>query len=267
MPTDSAYTSGVDMTPSPAALVIAHPGHELRLHHWLEKARPRVFVITDGSGSGRSRVRSTMEVLDATGCAAGSIVGALTDREVYRMLLEGEVAPVVAMTNELAERLIEHDIRAVVADACEWYNPTHDLCSAMARLAVERASKANGRRIACYEYAVTEAAADEGETLELDEAALSRKTAAARRYEALGVEVENLIARVGIDALRREVLRPVATDVDLMRPRSKPFYETHGESRVAAGQYRTVIRYEQHFRPFVARLMAAVRDAAPVAKV
>ena len=33
-----------------AALVIAHPGHELRIHHWLERARPVTFVLTDGSG-------------------------------------------------------------------------------------------------------------------------------------------------------------------------------------------------------------------------
>src|SRR4051794_12943436 len=170
------------MTPSPAALVIAHPGHELRLHHWLETARPRVFVITDGSGSGRSRIQSTTAVLEATGCTAGSIMAAVTDHEIYRMLLDGEVDPVYGMTLDLAEGLVDHGIRAVVADACEWYNPTHDLCSVMARLAAERAAQSTGRRIACYEYAVTDAASDEGETLELDDAALSRKTTAAHRY-------------------------------------------------------------------------------------
>ena len=42
----------------------------------------------------------------------------------------------------------------------------------------------------------------------------------------------------------------------------KPFYETHGEKRVAAGHYREVIRYEQHFRPFVEKLIAAVQSPA-----
>jgi hypothetical protein len=250
----------------PAALVIAHPGHELRLHHWLERARPRVFVLTDGSGAGRSRIQSTIELLEATGCTTGSIMAAFTDREIYRMFLDGDVDRVFAMTVDLADSLVEHGIRAVVADACEWYNPTHDLCSVMARLAVERAGLATNWRIACYEYAVTEAASGEGETLELDDAALSRKTAAAHHYEALSHEVETLLARIGTDALRREVLRPVATDFELVQPRSKPFYETHGEARVAAGQYSTVIRYEQHFRPFVETLTAAVRSAAPAAR-
>src|SRR5207253_5484219 len=31
-----------------AALVIAHPGHELRVYHWLRLARPSVFILTDG---------------------------------------------------------------------------------------------------------------------------------------------------------------------------------------------------------------------------
>jgi hypothetical protein len=255
------------MIPSPAALVVAHPGHELRLYHWLETAKPLVFVITDGSGSGRSRIDSTTKLLGTIGCGTGSIMAAFTDREVYQMMLNGCVDPVVAMTLDLAESLIEHGIRSLVADACEWYNPTHDLCAAMASLAAERASLATGRTIARYEYAVTEAPSGDGELLELDEAAMSRKTAAAYRYQVLSHEVENLIARIGVNALRREVLRPVAPGVAPSKPASKPFYETHGETRVAAGQYSTVIRHEQHFRPFVEKLIAAVRaTAAPAAQ-
>lgn len=72
------------MIPSPAGLIVAHPGHELRLYRWLEIARPLVFVMTDGSGSGRSRIASTIEILDSIGCAAGSVMGAFTDREIYR---------------------------------------------------------------------------------------------------------------------------------------------------------------------------------------
>lgn len=254
------------MIPLPAALVVAHPGHELRLHHWLEVARPRVFVLTDGSGSGRSRVDSTIDLLGISSCPAGSIMAAFTDHQIYRMLLNGDAAPLATLTLDLAANLIEYDIRAVVADAWEWYNPTHDLCAAVTSLAAERAGLATGRRIACYDYAVTSTFWGAGETLELDDAALSRKLAAAHRYEALSLEVENLTARIGVDALRQEVLRPLATGVEPRQPASKPFYETHGEARVAAGQYTTVIRYEEHFRPFVEALIAAVRaSAAPAA--
>src|SRR2546425_7030522 len=152
------------MISTPAALVVAHPGHELRLYHWLETARPLVFAITDGSGSGRSRINSTIEILGSLGCTAGSIMGAFTDDQVYRLMLSGNVDQVVVMTLDLADGLIEHDIRSVVADAFEFYNPAHDLSSAIARLAAERAGLATGRTIARYDYAVTEAASGDGET-------------------------------------------------------------------------------------------------------
>src|SRR5438067_2403514 len=114
---------------SPAALVVAHPGHELRLFRWLELERPTVFVLTDGSGrSGRSRVESTRAVLAATGCEAGSILGRFTDREIYRAILERDVAGVAAATIELANALVSGGFRTAVADAMELYNPAHDLC-------------------------------------------------------------------------------------------------------------------------------------------
>src|SRR6266699_30347 len=48
-----------------AALVIAHPGHELRVHAWVELAQPLAFVLTDGSGhTGQSRLASTSRLVD-----------------------------------------------------------------------------------------------------------------------------------------------------------------------------------------------------------
>ena len=40
-----------------AALIVAHPGHELRVHHWMELARPLVLVLTDGSGRQGNRIK------------------------------------------------------------------------------------------------------------------------------------------------------------------------------------------------------------------
>jgi hypothetical protein len=43
-----------------ALLVVAHPGHELRLFGWLSYARADVLVLTDGSGrSARPRINGT----------------------------------------------------------------------------------------------------------------------------------------------------------------------------------------------------------------
>ena len=65
-----------------AALIIGHPGHELRIHHWLESARPLTFVLTDGSGRGlESRLPSTRLVLERAGAKPASIFGPWTDAE------------------------------------------------------------------------------------------------------------------------------------------------------------------------------------------
>jgi hypothetical protein len=250
------------MIVAPAALVVAHPGHELRLHHWLELARPMVFVLTDGSGSGQARIDSTIGIIAATGAKPGAVMGAFTDREIYRLMLLGEVEPIVTTTLELAGELVARGIRTVVTDAFEWYNPTHDLCAVVASLAAERAAHLSGRNIALCEYAVTESPRDGGILFQLDDEALGRKLAAAHSSATLVREVESLIAKIGLDALRREVLHPVDTALASLRPPSKPFYEIYGETRVASGQYHSVIRWDTHLRPFVERLAAEVRGTA-----
>jgi len=217
-------------------------------------------VLTDGSGSGRSRIASTIDILDTTDCTPGSVMGAFTDREIYQLMLNGEVDPIVATTIEIADGLVARDIHRVVVDAFELYNPIHDLCSVMAGLAVERAQAATGRAITRYEYAVTQAPSGEGERLDLDAAAIARKLGAAHRYEELSREVDSLIARIGLDALHHEVLKPIETAVALPKLERKPFYETYGEERVAEGHYSTVIRYEPHFRSFAEKLIGACRS-------
>lgn len=75
-----------------AALAIAHPGHELRVHSWLETAHPTVFVLTDGSWRcGQSRLGSTTRILARAGAELGSIYGRLTDRMLYAGILNHDL--------------------------------------------------------------------------------------------------------------------------------------------------------------------------------
>jgi hypothetical protein len=243
--------------PPRAALVVGHPGHELRLFHWLERARPVVCVITDGSGSGRSRIRSSVELIAASGSTAGPVMGAFTDAATYEAIMQRNVAPVAAMTESIAEALIEQGVQYVVADAFELYSPTHDLCAVIATLAAARAQAATGNVVERYDYAVTTAASGTGIVFDLDDADVQRKLAAAHRFEHLTNEVDDFLASLGRQELAREILRPVSTSIELPVPIRKPSYETYGESRVASGRYRTVLRYEEHFVPFVHALAAA----------
>src|SRR5687768_4588026 len=72
----------MDKAEAKTALVMAHPGHELRVYQWLRLTRPLCFVLTDGSGgSGKSRLHSTTRLLEQNGARRGSIYGRLTDRE------------------------------------------------------------------------------------------------------------------------------------------------------------------------------------------
>src|SRR4029077_10013160 len=73
------------------ALVVAHPGHELRIHHWLELTRPVTFILTDGSGhTDCSRLHASTTSLARTGATRGSIYGAMSDRQLYAAILGGE---------------------------------------------------------------------------------------------------------------------------------------------------------------------------------
>ena len=76
-----------------AALIVAHPGHELNLMGWLAMSQPSVFVMTDGSGQlGRSRLHSTTKTLLRSGARPGSMYGHLSDQEVYEAMLDQDVS-------------------------------------------------------------------------------------------------------------------------------------------------------------------------------
>lgn len=246
------------------ALILAHPGHELRLHGWLEIAQPRVSILTDGSGSaGHSRVPSSLDVLRRTGAHASDIAGAFTDHELYRLVMQQDAAPLAAVTLLLARDLVDHDIAMVVADAWEGYNPAHDLCRVIAALAVEHARRLTPRDLQLFDYAVTGRSRIDGASGEivvtLDDAALARKLAASFAYPELRGDVDDLMREHGVEGMRHEVLRPATEDA--LTFREKPFYEIRGEQQVAAGRYTSVLRWSEHMRPLVERLRALVASA------
>ncbi|HEX9942362.1 MAG TPA: hypothetical protein VGG03_10125 [Thermoanaerobaculia bacterium] len=129
-----------------AALVIAHPGHELRVHHWLERTRPVVLVLTDGSGhTDRSRLASTTAILERTGATPGPIYGRLADRDLYRAILDGDADLFAALADEIAGILENQGVEYVAGDAVEGFNPattcagccsTRPSCGSRRRVAV-----------------------------------------------------------------------------------------------------------------------------------
>jgi AcrR family transcriptional regulator len=231
-------------------LIVAHPGHELRVHAWLEQARPTSFVLTQGDGpAGVSRLPSTTAVLTRAGAPVGGVYGLMKDREIYAALLERRHDVFLRILDALADALIASQPDCVVSDAEERYNPSHDVCRYLASAAAAIASQTAGREIEGFDFPLIGApdncAAElcsRARWIQLDEDALARKLWAAQTYPELSREVDAALATVGAQAFRTECLRPWTS------PRAedgtRPFYEVHGERQVAAGVYSDVIRLE-----------------------
>src|SRR5438309_984576 len=114
---------------SRAALMVAHPSHELRVHGWLQTSHARVVVLTDGSGrTGKPRLASTTKVLEDVGVEPGSIFGRIRDVDVYEAFLKRDFPFFIGLAEDLAEELSRNKIEYVVGDADEGYSPTHDVC-------------------------------------------------------------------------------------------------------------------------------------------
>lgn len=249
----------------PSALVVAHPGHGLRVHGWLEKARPSVFVLTDGSGhTGRPRLDSTSALLERAGARLGSVYGRFTDAAFYASILDGSYETFTALADEIAGALAREGVVAVVGDAAEGYNPGHDACRLVVNSAVAAASRRLGRAIDNFDFSLTGAwDGASGQSfpsgsvrISLAEDAFARKLAAARAYTELSAEIAVSIAREGESAFRTELLRRVSDPPPPYRlEEDPPYYEKHGEARVAAGYYARVLRYREHMLP-LARALA-----------
>lgn len=272
-----------------AALVIAHPGHELRVYGWLEQARPRVFVLTDGSGrSQQSRVASTDEVLSTVGAARGAIYARFTDVALYAAILDHDFELFKALADELAEAFVREETQVVAGDAAEGYNPAHDACRLLLDAAVALARGLSGTRIENLEFTLVgrpDECAEESRAaarwLRLDDETFARKLLAARNYPELAAEVEAALAGVGSaglrahpdlaarsglnsngtngDSFRVECLRPASAGAQEGREfEGPPFYEQYGERQVASGHYSRVLRYREHMLPLAEALRSHV---------
>ena len=258
------------------ALVVAHPGHELRVYGWLELVRPVEFIITDGSGHrGRGRIDQTLGLLNEVGAKAGGLFGRFTDKTIYQALIDRDFKLFIGIIDELVDQLITAKIEYVVGDALEGYNPTHDLCRLMIGAALRRVKQLQGYEIRNYGFPLVglpcdcpnDRHDDSKIALELDRQALERKLAAAKNYgevhREIAVEVESALKIAGIDGFRREYFFPMDDDIGYVHKElHRPFYEIYGEQQVAKGYYDKVLRYHEHVLPLVSKLWQYVRSYA-----
>ena len=245
---------------------MGHPGHELKVFGWMSEFKPRVYVITDGSGRhGVSRKLSTAAALIQLGCETGEVFGAVSDSEIYRAILAANYSFFLDLVDQIAGSFSAHEIDMVAGDAAEGFNPTHDLCRAVINAAVLKAQRAMGKTISNLEFTLTEWEGNVPEQehsdrclhFTLNDSLLKAKISAAEGYLELRNEVQQALAHRGQEYFRVECLRPAPAPTLLARTGgTKPLYETWGEQRVKGGGYRTVIRLKEHVLP----IMNAVLD-------
>jgi hypothetical protein len=239
-------------------LFVAHPGHELLVLGWLMMFKPVVGVLTDGSGhTGESRLPQTAARLSAIGASRAPVFGAFTDAQLYEVVLEQRLTVLAGVVDALTELLVSQQIRTVVTDAMEGFNPAHDLCRMLIGVACERAGLPGH-----YEYAIDagpHAFSDPSDwSHEIDDVTLDLKLAAGEELRGQIREIEPMVAQHGREAFRRESLRFVEDWSAVVWPAGeRPLYETIGEARVAEGHYSRVLRYEEHVRPLLDHLRVA----------
>jgi hypothetical protein len=264
-----------------SALMVAHPGHEVRIHGWLERARPTIFILTDGSGrAGQPRLRETSDYFSANGWERGSIFGSFTDMSIYKLVLERKRQPFIEIACELADFLLREDVDQIAGDALEGYNSTHDVCRIIIGAAVEMANRIGKRRIINYDFTIVGRPdlcpgdlCKQSLFIRLDNDTFARKINAAktyypelfaeiaktfdrvesgsyRSYLDYAAKVDDKVKTLTLDAFRVECLRPADNRIggdEFIN--QKPFYEMHGERQVEAGHYSQVICFSKHIRP------------------
>jgi hypothetical protein len=244
---------------SPAALVVAHPGHEVRVSGWCELARPRLFILTEGSRSGdHGRLLCAQSFANQNGATLGPLFGRFRDREIYAAILAGDQA-LIRWTADLTDALVALAPTLIVTDSWQMYNLGHDLTHVMARVAASRASAYLGRAIEVVEFEVAPKAlacdrlwGAEAFRVVLDDTSLARKHTMAENYQDLREEFRQVLALEGPDAQRLEIFHSVV-DFDALMPAPRTLipYERYGEQRVVAGVYGEVIRWSEHVRGIV----------------
>ena len=257
----------------PAVFLLAHPGHELFLYGWMQQLRPLVCVLTDGSGRSRKpRIEVTRAIVGQAGGTPGSVFGAIEDRVLYDLVLEGQTDFFSRLVERIADMVVRQGVHCVVADALERRLLAHDLCHELVRSAIALAARRTQRSIPCFDFpiygyygAFPLHAPSEPLTLTLEPDTFAAKVHCARSLPGNGLrqEIDQLIELRGLDWFRREELRPIGASAARSEP-EVPWYEHHGEQLLATGKVERVIRYREHVLPLLeaVRRSVALPDSA-----
>jgi hypothetical protein len=250
------------------ALIIGHPGHELRAYAFIKKYKPDVFILTDGSGSNNSaRIHQSIKLLDSLGAKFQDSIKRFTDKELYNIVLKQDLSEILTYMNNLKDLIIKNQYDVIVGDALEGFNPTHDICRYLINGIIGDIAANNSKTILNYDFVLDSApnniSTDDnigGLSLKLSDEEFQMKLNAAMNYPELKYEVDIAIKKYGKEVFLWELFSKVS-DLNQISNWSatKPYYEEFGEKRVNEGSYSTIITFEKHIKP-IAELCLGIKN-------
>jgi hypothetical protein len=240
-----------------SAIIVAHPGHELLLHHWLEIDRPIVFALTDGSGGhGEDRRATSLRIIQSAGASVGPVFGLAPDKRWYAAILAGEYGLFDQAAHLIAAACRNAGVRRIVTDSIEFYNPMHDLCNALAAGIVRSLRGGGAADVELFDYAIECPDLRNGPAameFTLTDEALRRKLGAIASYLPLAAEADRHAEAFRNHASERLYALDTMGEWPLQLV-EEPFYEQFGRRRISDGVYRQLITYHAHVRPMALAL-------------
>lgn len=240
------------MTSTLPVLIVAHPGHELRLFNWMERERPLVFVLSDGSGGAQSsRLDYSVSAIRATGATMVEGSGQRADREWYAAMIAGDISPFMEVANMIAVAALAAHAPLIVSDAVDGYNPLHDLCQAVASAVVARVARVSKPPKFLVSQATASAIGTESIAWKLEDEAARRKRLAVLANTALAEEIRRLLAETPDVMSMEQLLVPTFDWPEDWTPE----WEAFGRKRVNEGRFATPITYRDHVLPIAKALL------------
>ena len=231
------------MTSPRPVLIVAHPGHELRLFNWMERERPLVFILSDGSGGAQSsRLDYSISAIRGAGATLIEGSGQRSDREWYARILAGDVSAFMQAADAIASAAPAQHAPLVVSDAADGYNPVHDLCQAIGSAVVTRIARDARPPKFLVSPATAEAIGTESIEWKLEDEAALRKHQAVSAYYPLAEEVARLLDEAPNVLNTERLLVPTFDWPDNWNPE----WERFGRKRVNEGRFAAPITYRDH---------------------
>jgi len=247
------------------AMVFAHPGHELAVAGLLQRYQPHLLFLTRADSAGDvEREPLALYGLGELGLTERTKFLSISEIDIYRWLLEGELGPFIELRRKLVAWL--EDIRpdSLFGDAFELSNVVHDIGRAL----LDSAWREYRKRVACENFELPlvcrtepglwnlrfqEFPSGDFEIFHLTEGETRLKKSLAdwagtQRTEAAMVK--------GFFLIEREVYRRVPSDRDYTKPPEglRLHYDEWNDLQVQRGKHAQPILFAKHFVPIVRQL-------------